>query len=153
MKKTCFNCAYFHGCLSEEEPSQYHIHNYCEKFNMVLMKDLESEVNSFIDDHWNTLNKACPDYFCVSDDFETGEAQCWMFAETTDNSFWPDEKYEANKKHNRELAIKTLEYMFEKNEVWDEFDETTWYRLDDYYDDSEINYLKDLLERLKEENK
>lgn len=50
MHKTCFNCCYFHGCLGEAD-SFYHIHNYCEKFNMTLDKDLESEVNSFLEDH------------------------------------------------------------------------------------------------------
>ena len=150
MKKTCFNCAYFHGCLSEEEPSQYHIHNYCEKFNRVLDKDLESEVNSFLEDNWNTMCKACPENIGVSDDFETGEAYCWMFNEA-DKAFWPDEKYEENKKHNRELAIKTLEYMFKEQEVYDEF-ENAFVALTDYYSETEINCLKELLARLKEEN-
>ena len=56
----------------------------------------------------------------------------------------------ANKKQNRELAIKTLEYMFEKDEVCDEFDECTLHKLDDYYNEDEIAYYRDLLKRLKE---
>lgn len=89
------------------------------------------------------------DNYCVNDDLETGEANCYLY-EDADKEFWPDETFEANKKHNRELAIKTLEYMFEKNIVWDEFEEGTWYKLDDYYDDDEIEQLKLLLTKLKE---
>ena len=148
MKKTCFNCSHFHGCLAEEYPSQYHIHNYCDKFNMVLPHDLESEVNRFLESNWQTMEKACPENLGVSDDFETGEAVCWMFDEA-DKPFWPNEKYIENRTKNKELAIKTLEYMFEKDEVWDEFDEYTWYKLDDYFDDKELDYLRDLLNRLK----
>ena len=153
MKKTCFNCRYFHGCLAEEEPSQYHIHNYCDIFKTVLPFDMDSEVNHFLEDHWHTMCKAsigCD--YGVNDDLETGEASCYLY-EDADKEFWPDERFEANKKQNRILAIKTLEYMFEKDEVWDEFDETTWYKLDDYFEDEELKYLKDLLNRLKEENK
>ena len=150
MHKTCFNCKYFHGCLAEEDPSQYHIHNYCEIFKTILPFDMDSEVNHFLEDHWHTMCKASIDCdYGVNDDLETGEAGCYLFKETS-KEFWTDEKFEANKKHNRELAIKTLEYMFEKDEVWDEFDDYTWYKLDDYYDDEEIAYLKDLLKRLKE---
>ena len=151
MLKTCYNCCHYHGCLSEANPSQYHIHDYCDKFNMALKQDMESEVNHFLDDHWNTLNKAV--HFCdygVFDDFETGDAFCWMFEETSRQTE-SDEWYKENKAHNRELAIKTLEYMFEKDEVWDEFDDTTWYKLTDYFDEDEIKYLKDLLNRLKGE--
>ena len=69
---------------------------------------------------------------------------------TTTTTSWPDERFEANKKQNRELAIKTLEYMFEKDEVCDEFDEHTLHKLDDYYNEDEIAYYRDLLKRLKE---
>lgn len=93
--------------------------------------------------------KACPENVGVSDDFETGEAVCWMFSEAKE-PFWSDEKYEENRNKNKQLAIKTLEYMFEKNEVWDEFEEGTWYKLDDYYDDKEIEELKELLSKLKQ---
>ena len=150
MKKTCFNCCHFHGCLSEEEPSYYHIHNYCEKFNMVLPHDLESEVNCFLEQNWKTMEKATADYSCgVNDDFETGEAGCWMFDEA-DKPFWPDEKFEENRKQNKELAIKTLEYMFDNWEVIDDY-EGDIYKLDDYYDEEEIAHFRDLLTRLKEE--
>ena len=152
MKKTCFNCRYFHGCLAEEDPSQYHIHNYCEIFKTILPFDMDSEVNKFLDSHWTTMCKASIGFdYGVNDDLETGEASSYLFEEA-DKPFWPDEKFEANKKHNRELAIKTLEYMFEKDEVWDEFDEYTWYKLDDYYEEDEIAYYRDLLERLKKIN-
>ena len=151
MKKTCYNCVHYHGCLSEESPSQYHIHDYCDKFNMVLMNNFESEVNHFLDLHWRTMHEATADSnYSVNDDFETGEAVCWMFDETANEPFWPDERFESNKKHNRELAIKTLEYMFDKDEVWDEFGEYAHYKLDDYYDEDEISYYRDLLKRLKE---
>jgi len=153
MKKTCYNCAHFHGCLAEEDPSQYHIHDYCDIFGRVLPFDMDSEVNSFLDHQWHTMCKAtigCS--YGVNDDYETGEAYCWLFDELKE-AFWPDEKYEANRKHNIELAIKTLEYMFEKDEVWDEFDETTWYKLDDYFDEEELANLKTLLNKLKEEIK
>jgi len=151
MKKTCFNCKYFHGCLAEEDPSQYHIHNYCEIFKTILPFDMDSEVNKFLKDHWLTMCKASIDCdYGVNDDLETGEASCYLY-EDADKEFWPDESFEANKKQNRILAIKTLEYMFEKDEVWDEFDETTWYKLDDYFEDEELDYLRNLLERLKNE--
>lgn len=152
MHKTCFNCRYFHGCLAEADPSQYHIHNYCEVFKTILPFDMDTEVNKFLDDHWTTMCKAsigCD--YGLYDDKETGEANCYQYKDA-DKEFWPDERFEANKKHNRELAIKTLEYMFEKDEVWDEFDEYTWYKLADYYDEDEIAYYRDLLERLKESN-
>lgn len=150
MKKTCYNCTYYHGCLAEEDPSQYHIHDYCEIFKTVLPFDMESEVNKFLDDHWTTMCKANKGYDNgVNNDLETGEANCYLYKHA-DKEFWPAERFESNKKHNRELAIKTLEYMFEKDEVWDEFDDTTWYKLYDYYDEDEISYLKDLLSRLKE---
>ena len=150
MKKTCFNCKYFHGCLAEEDPSQYHIHNYCDVFKIILPFDMDSEVNKFLEDHWHTMSKAsigCD--YGVNDDLETGEAGCYLY-KAADKEFWPDERFEANKKQNRELAIKTLEYMFEKDEVLDEFDECTWHKLDDYYDEDEIAYYRDLLKRLKE---
>ena len=40
--------------------------------------------------------------------------------------------------------------MFEKNEVWDEFDDRACHKLADYYDEDEIAYYRDLLNRLKE---
>ena len=39
---------------------------------------------------------------------------------------------------------------FEKDEVCDEFDEHTLHKLDDYYNEDEIAYYRDLLKRLKE---
>lgn len=150
MKKTCFNCKYFHGCLAEEDPSQYHIHDYCEIFKTILPFDMGSEVNNFLESHWPTVSKASIGYGCViSDDKETGESSCYLY-KAADKEFWPDERFEANKKQNRELAIKTLEYMFEKDEVWDEFDERACHKLADYYDEDEIAYYIDLLKRLKE---
>ena len=111
MKKTCFNCKYFHGCLAEEEPSQYHIHNYCEIFKSILPFDMDSEVNHFLESHWPTMSKASIECDSgVNDDLETGEANCYLY-KAADKEFWPDERFEANKKQNRELAIKTLEYM------------------------------------------
>ena len=96
------------------------------------------------------MEKATADYSCgVNDDFETGEAGCWMFDEA-DKPFWPDEKFEENRKQNKELAIKTLEYMFDNWEVIDDY-EGDIYKLDDYYDEEEIAHFRDLLTRLKEE--
>jgi len=155
MKKTCYNCRYFHGCLSEEPPSYFHIHNYCTKFNQTLDRDLESEITAFLEEYWYTARKACPG-IVLNDDFETGEACCWMFKEKfkeINAPDWPDEKFEENRKYNINNAIKTLEYMFEKDEVWDPNDSYTWYKLDDYFEDDEIVYLKDLLTRLKAEDK
>ena len=150
MKKTCFNCKHFHGCLAEADLSQYHIHNYCEIFKTVLPFDMNSEVNHFLDDHWHTMYKASINCDSgINDDLETGEASCYLYKEA-DKELWSDEKFETNKKHNIELAIKTLEYMFEKDKVCDEFDEGTWYKLADYYDEDEISYYRDLLKRLKE---
>ena len=96
------------------------------------------------------MSKASVGYGCVvSDDKETGESSCYLY-KAADKEFWPDERFEFNKKHNVELAIKTLEYMFEKDEVCDEFDEDTWHKLADYYNEDEISYYRDLLKRLKE---
>ena len=103
MKKTCFNCKYFHSCLTEEDPSQYHIHNYCEVFEKILPFNMDSEVNKFLENHWRTMCKAsigCD--YGVNDDLETGEAYCWLFTES-DKEFWPDEKFNANRKQNRIL--------------------------------------------------
>ena len=124
MHKTCYNCAYYHDCLSEKD-SYYHIHDYCEKFNQVMTHNLESKVNSFLDDHWATLGKAISmNDGGVNDDFETGEAICWMFY-PINNPEWSDEWYKENKAHNRSLAIRVLEYMFERDRVWDEYDTAT----------------------------
>lgn len=150
MKKTCFNCKHFHGCLAEADPSQYHIHDYCEIFKTILPFDMNTEVNKFLDKHWATMYKAsigCG--YEVYDDKETGEANCYQYKDA-DKEFWPDERFEFNKKHNVELAIKTLEYMFEKDEVCDEFDKDVWHKLADYYNEDEISYYRDLLKRLKE---
>lgn len=150
MHKTCYNCAYYHGCLAEEDASQYHIHDYCEIFKTVLPFDMESEINKFLDEHWHTMCEATADcYRCVYTDLETGDAYCYQFM-AIDKESLPDERFEANKKHNRELAIKTLEYMFEKDKVLDEFDGCIWHKLDDYYSEDEIAYYRDLLKRLKE---
>lgn len=116
---------------------------------MCLEKDTETEVNAFLVDHWQTMCKACPENLGVSDDFETGEAACWMFDEA-DKPFWPDDRYEKNRAKNKDLAIKTLEYMFEKQEVYDEL-ERTWTVLTEYYSEKELDYLRDLLKRLKNE--
>ena len=51
MKKTCFNCKHFHGCLAETSTSQYHIHDYCEIFKTILPFDMNTEVNKFLDKH------------------------------------------------------------------------------------------------------
>ena len=150
MKKTCFNCKHFHGCLAEAGTSQYHIHDYCEIFKTILPFDMNTEVNKFLDKHWATMYKASTGCgYEVYDDKETGEANCYQYKDA-DKEFWPDERFEFNKKHNAELAIKTLEYMFEKDEVCDEFDEDAWHKLADYYNEDEISYYRDLLKRLKE---
>lgn len=150
MKKTCYNCIHYHGCLSEQEPSQYHIHDYCDKFNTVLSHSMEAEVNNFLDEYWNTMCKAVADYHGVYNDFETGNAVCWQFKEAS--NVWSDEYYEKNKKYNKELAIKTLEYMFKQNTVVSVTNEDWELTLEEYLDEDEINYLKDLLNRLKEES-
>lgn len=155
MKKTCFNCRYFHHCLSEDPPSQYHVHGYCEKFNQVLKQNFESEVNSFLKNSWYTMTKATPNLnYGVSDDFETSEAMCWMFS-GRETPYWPDEKFDENKKHNEELAIQTLEYMFETKQVVDDiqyeyFSEPPMCPIDVYYSEEEINQLKELLSKLKD---
>ena len=108
MKKTCINCAYYHGCLSEAEPSQYHIHNYCDKWNCVIEKDMESEINSFLEDYWDDLVWK-EDEYGVSTDFETGEAVCWMYyPNEKEDSFLTDERLEKNRLANRDLALRTL---------------------------------------------
>ena len=63
-----------------------------------------------------------------------------------------NEYYEKNKKYNKELAIKTLEYIFKQNTVVSVISEDWELTLEEYLDEAEINYLKDLLNRLKEEN-
>ena len=83
MKKTCHNCIHYHGCLSESEPSQYHILDYCDKFNTVLSSSVEAEVNSFLDEYWNTVCKAVADCDGIYNDFETGDAVCWNFKEAS----------------------------------------------------------------------
>ena len=111
---------------------------------------MDSEVNHFLESHWPTMSKASIDCDSgVNDDLETREAGCYLY-KAADKEFWPDERFEANKKQNRDLAIKTLEYMFEKDEVWDEFDDRACHKLADYYDEDEIAYYRDLLNRLKE---
>jgi len=152
MKKTCYNCEYFHGCLGEGD-SYYHIHDYCEKFNMVLEKDFEIEVNRFLDDHWVDMEEANPEHGGVYNDFETGEAGCWMFAEADEKT--PDVIFEDRKRHNRLLAIKTIKHMLETNETYDKC-EQMHVRVDDQYGgpgDEDYDWLVGLLARLEgEEN-
>ena len=151
IKKTCMNCWHFHGCLSEEEPSYYHIHDYCDKLNMVLNKNMESEVNAFLDDHWQDKEDACKkvgiEDTCVNDDFETGEAYCWMFAEAITPTTID---LEANRKANRDLAIVTLEHILETGKTYDKWDQG-YTSITDKYDEEDITWLKNLLNRLKEE--
>lgn len=116
----------------------------------MLCKDLKSEINVFLNEHWDEMCRARigKDYF-INDDFETGEAYCWMFAEAA-KPCWLDEEFEKNRKHNLELAIDTLEFMLKKDIAYDKFDRK-WVRLDECYDEKELAYFKSLLERLKGE--
>lgn len=119
MIKTCVNCAHFHGCLGEEE-SFYHIHDYCDQWNCVITHNMESDVNSFLENYWADMCRAVPDALGVSDDFETGEAHCWMFySNDKECDYLPDKILNQNKEDNRQIAIKTLENIFKTNQVYD----------------------------------
>ncbi len=152
MIKTCMNCEHYHSCLAAvDDKYGYHIHDYCDKLNMVLQKTNEIEVNKFLIEHWADLKEVMSRNDGVFDDLETGEAGCWMFEEADTKA--ADEWFLSNRHHNRVLAIKTLEYMFTADKVYDTSDSSTWYKLDDYYEDEEIEYLKNFLDRLKGEEK
>lgn len=117
MKKTCMNCVYFHGCLSDEG-SNYHIHNYCDQlgrsigniFKSPLNKDLEV-VSGFID------------YFPLCDDIETGDAYCYLFEAT--NPTYNEEYFKKNKETNRETLKKCINMLLSDSEVLNE--EKDWY--------------------------
>jgi hypothetical protein len=153
MIKTCFNCEHYHGCLvAVDDKYGYHIHDYCDKLNMVLQNTNEIEVNKFLIEHWADMEEALKDTPLtngVFDDLETGEAGCWMFEEA-DNKI-SDVRLLDNRHHNRALAIKTLEYMFAVDKVYDTSNSNDWYKLDDYYDEEELEHLKNFLNRLKGE--
>ena len=101
-------------------------------------------------EQWDVMARANIGHnYSVNDDFETGEARCWMFAEA-DEPLWPDERYEENLRHNKELAIRTLEFMFEEDIAYDKL-AREWVKLDDCYDEKELAYFRGLLKRIKSE--
>lgn len=148
MKKTCYNCEHFHGCLGEEG-SRFHIHDYCDQLGQCISYDnaMSSEVSSVIHRYIDTYNKA---YITardtVSDDLETGEAVCWMF-KAKDTPFWPDEQFDLNRKRNRKIAYQILYYMFTTDRYYDE----EGYPYEFYQSTSEEEYesLKKLFDELK----
>lgn len=90
MKKTCFNCKYYHGELCDPEKPDYHMHNWCGYWN------------AFIPQYGKTdkFDYQVPYY----DDLETGEAFCWMF-EAKDAPAFEDEWFERNAHENRRNRI------------------------------------------------
>ena len=115
MKKTCYNCAYFHSTLNERDESDfYHVHEYCESWNCCLQKDMESEVNAFLKEFWGDLDWGDAD--CVSNDFETGEACCWRYrASSRKTPPFSDDFFERNKERNKQLALRSLNKLIETN--------------------------------------
>ena len=118
MKKTCMNCSHFHGCLSEEAPSYYHIHNYCDAWDKTNTCPMHSLINSFLSYFpcsitADELKEAGLEDLGVCDDNETGEACCYRFEEAPEK--WEDEFFKKNFEHNKKLAIYILRKLLRKN--------------------------------------
>ena len=153
------NCEHYHSCLAAvDDKYGYHIHDYCDKLNMVLKNSMESELNRFLDDHWKDKDDATKDTdirdTSVYDDFETGEAGCWMFEEAfTEKS--ADQYFIDNKRHNRILAIQTIKHMLATNRTYDKW-EKDYDTVSDKYGgpgDEDYDWLVGFLARLEgEEN-
>ena len=158
MIKTCFNCYHFHSCLAAVDNTfGYHIHDYCDKLNMVLKQNMESEVNKFLEDHWQDKEDATKDTdikdTIVYDDFETGDAGCWMFEENYEKT--GDQYFLDNKRHNRILAIQTIKHMLATDRTYNKWEEgyDTIYERYGEPGDEDYDWLIGLLARLEgEEN-
>ena len=85
MKKTCFNCKNFSSILCDPDEN-YHIHYWCRHWNVCL-------------DHACNLADQYEYKGPYYDDFETGDAFCYMFAEREMPQF-DDEWFEKNKQEN-----------------------------------------------------
>lgn len=155
MKKTCLNCRHFHGCLSEAN-SSYHMHNYCDRLNVSLSSNLTAEVGRFLRDYWHVISEMPSDSpsSALYDDFETGDACCWLFEPTdeSDGGVLQDATMDANKDSNVELAIRVLEHMLtavDTTEAADGEPQSLRY----CHDEDELKYFIKLLAKLKKERR
>lgn len=125
MKKTCMNCKYFHGCLSDEG-ANYHVHDYCEKLGQVIGNIYKSDLNRDLD-----FITQGTDYFAMCDDIETGDAYCYLFKET--NPAYSDVYFDKNINLNKEIFRKCLDMKLEDPETTDE-DRNYYLLLKEKYD-------------------
>ena len=102
MLKTCMNCSHYHGYLGEEEPSQYHIHDYCDFWQRVLKNDL-SELHTLLMIAEN-LKIDTSEFYPLWDDLEEGISECYMFV-PTDTPPYKDSWY---RKHHKENLVKLV---------------------------------------------
>lgn len=65
MVKTCVNCAYYVGCLADNN-SGYHVHDWC----IAWQNEIPWWVAHPEGDGWDEENK---------NDMENGTAVCWLF--------------------------------------------------------------------------
>lgn len=123
MIKTCYSCSHYHGLLTAGGDSFFHIHDYCDKFNMALQRYMESEVNSFLDQHWEDTRLALKDsdfkFEGLYDDFETCEAYCWRYEPISQKQAEDvTAEYAGNREYNRQLAILTLEHILKTGRTY-----------------------------------
>ena len=126
MKKTCMNCIYYCGCLSDDS-SNYHIHDYCKRFGESLSNFVSSELNRDLGELCNYTSQ-----LIIYNDVEIGDACCYMFQPK--NPMVSDELFNRNKVYNIETLLKCIDEL-----------------LNAYDEDNEENnpYSKEYLQRLK----
>ena len=131
------NCAHYHGCLAEEEPSYYHIHDYCDAWDRTNMGPMNSLINSFLDDYCNKFD-------CLFDDNETGESYCYRFdeveGEELDNDIWMKNNFD----HNKQLALALLDKIILDGKCYNNILEK-----EEELDTESLKYFRNLRKKIK----
>lgn len=109
MLKTCMNCSHYHGCLGCEG---YHIHNFCDKWNVVLKHD-HSELHRLLD---LAVEEGIDvsEFYPLWDDLESGIAECHLFVPTSNPAF-DDKWFEDHRREYLEKLAKIKALIDAKN--------------------------------------
>ena len=140
MKKCCYNCIHFHGCLGEEE-SFYHIHDYCDAWDKTNTCSAFSLINSFLDDY-------CIEFDYICDDNETGESCCYRFDEVEKQ----DEKFndiwlKGNFEHNKQIALKLVDKIILEAKCYNKIT-----CKEEKLEHKDLKYFRDLRKKIIAEN-
>ena len=94
LKKTCMNCEYYRSELSDPNDTDYHFHNWCGMHGVFL------DGNKF----WNLrIDEPC------CDDFETGDACCYLFEPANNREVIPCNWFEQNREINLTIEANETE--------------------------------------------